>query len=199
MNIGDVVGNKWRIIGICTEKANDGHKLFNAECVDCGFRKDRVLLSTLKANKGSCNHFIRGCYWHSARLRSIYSSMFDRCYNSKNSDYVFYGAKGIRICDEWINNKQAFNDWAIENGYEEGLTIDRIDPDKDYSPENCRWVTAKYNSKWKSTTHYITVNGITDSGKGWARRLGLGINFINRYIRNRGMSECIRFIEENIK
>lgn len=123
----------------------------------------------------------------------------DRCYKQKNKAYRFYGGNGIAVCDEWKTNKQAFNDWAVENGYTDELTIDRVDSDKGYSPENCRWITAKENSKWKSTTHYITVDGITDSGKGWSRKLGLGINYINRYIRKNGIDNCIKFIREELK
>ena len=99
------------------------------------------------------------------------------------------------MCDYWLNNQQAFNDWSLENGYNEELTIDRIDPAKDYSPENCRWITSIQNSKWKSTTNKITVNGITDSGKCWARRLGIGVNAVNRWKREHGMYYCINSIK----
>ncbi|WP_024346610.1 hypothetical protein [Lacrimispora indolis] len=82
------------------------------------------------------------------RLYGIYSGMKQRCYNPANPHYSWYGAKGITICDEWLgdNGLQNFFDWALNNGYNENLTIDRIESDKEYSPENCQWITSSLNS-----------------------------------------------------
>lgn len=82
------------------------------------------------------------------RLYRIYRGMNQRCYNSTCSNYKNYGGRGIKLCQEWINNKgfQNFYDWSISHGYAHGLTIDRIDNDGNYSPDNCQWVTKSYNS-----------------------------------------------------
>ena len=77
------------------------------------------------------------------RLASIYQGMKQRCYNTKCSRYKYYGSRGIGICDEWLNSPQAFYDWAMANGYQENLTIDRINNDGNYEPQNCRWVSMK--------------------------------------------------------
>lgn len=109
--------------------------------------------------------------------------MKKRCYNSKEEDFRWYGGKGIKICDEWINNPETFQEWALLNGYKDDLTIDRIDENKNYSPENCRWIPLINNSKYKSTTHLIDVDGETHTGREWSELLELGINTINKYLR----------------
>lgn len=80
------------------------------------------------------------------RLYRIWSSMKQRCNNPKNPAARWYHDKGIRVCEEWENDFFAFQSWALSCGYAEDLTIDRIDPDQDYCPENCRWLTRSENS-----------------------------------------------------
>lgn len=89
-----------------------------------------------------------------ARLYTTWAGMKKRCYNPNAYGYEYYGGKGIRVCDEWFNDYEAFRDWAFDSGYDDSLCIDRIDPDSGYYPGNCQWLTNSENStkawrQWK--------------------------------------------------
>lgn len=88
------------------------------------------------------------------RLYKIWSDMKQRCYNEKRKSFKNYGALGIRVCDEWINNFENFRDWALKNGYEEHLTIERINVKGDYEPNNCDWITIEEQQKNKNWGKY---------------------------------------------
>lgn len=82
-----------------------------------------------------------------SRLYKTWCNMKSRCTNQKSTDYKYYGAKGVKVCEEWLNSYEAFRDWALANGYKEGLTIDRINSEDNYKPINCRWITLSKNSR----------------------------------------------------
>lgn len=133
--------------------------------------------------------------WKNKRIGKIYRNIKQRCYNKKDKSYKWYGDKGIKVCDEWLNNPKSFEEWSLQNGYTDELTIDRIDEDKDYSPDNCRWISSVDNSKYKSTTSVINVDGEVHTGKDWSKILGLGTNTINTYVRKYGLYDTIEFIK----
>lgn len=109
------------------------------------------------------------------RLYRIWTNMKTRCYNKRNKNYEQWGKRGIYVCEEWRNNFESFYNWSISNGYGENLSIDRIDNNGPYCPENCRWSTPKEQANNTRRTRLITWNGETLSLHGWAEKLGLGI------------------------
>lgn len=89
------------------------------------------------------------------RLHRIWKAMHTRCYNSNFFAFKYYGGRGIKVCDEWLHNFQAFHDWSMANGYQDNLTIDRIDANGNYEPSNCRWLTmAEQNQNKRAKNGY---------------------------------------------
>lgn len=112
---------------------------------------------------------------HGLKKHPLYNkwcSMRERCNNPHNGSYHRYGGKGITVCEEW-NDFEAFYEWSIENGWKKGLTIDRIDNAKGYSPDNCRYVSHKEQNRNYSRNHLITYKGETLCLADWADRFGI--------------------------
>lgn len=119
------------------------------------------------------------------RIYHIWKSMRQRCYNENDYSYKNYGGREIKVCDEWYNDFTAFYNWSIEHNYQENLTIDRIDNNGNYEPENCRWVSKLIQSNNTRFNKYITINNETKSLADWCRYYNLNYNSveqrINRY------------------
>lgn len=107
------------------------------------------------------------------RLFSIWANMKSRCYNPNTDHYSSYGARGIRVCEEWLNDFQAFYDWAMKNGYRDDLTIDRIEVNGNYEPGNCRWATSKRQANNTRRCVKVILNGETKTLSEWCDLLGI--------------------------
>ena len=163
------------------------------KCVcDCGNEKIVGQYSLIHGDTKSC-----GCLWkervikhgHSyERLYHVWSGMRSRCRNPKSPDYKRYGGRGITVCDEW-NSYSAFRDWALENGYDSNAerfqcTLDRIDNDKGYSPQNCRWVSLTVNNNNTSSNRFLVFEGEKHTVAEWARIQGLSSALIRTRLDN---------------
>ena len=177
-------------------------KLYRARCVECGF-ESIMRLQEIKHAKKCAHKNLAGKYIdfktksnpEDKMLINILNGMRTRCYDKSDNNYKWYGGKGITICDEWLESFYSFVKWAWNNGYQNGLTIDRIDNNGPYSPENCRWVTLEDNARYKSTTNIYTVRDLSMTGREWSLFLGFGINMINTYVKKYGVQNTCNFIE----
>ena len=119
------------------------------------------------------------------RIYETWQDMKRRCYNKQNVRYNRYGGRGIKVCEEWLNNFQSFYDWAISNGYSDDLTIDRIDNDGNYEPSNCRWSTVKEQCNNRSSNINITIGNATKSLMCWCEIFNVDYKKVYaRYKRN---------------
>ena len=107
------------------------------------------------------------------RLRNIWRGMKRRCNNPKDTCYPRYGAKGISVCNEWLHDFSAFEQWSLANGYSDTLTIDRIDNNGNYCPENCRWITHDEQQRNRSNNVRVEHNGESKTISEWSRLLGI--------------------------
>ena len=112
-----------------------------------------------------------GLYNH--RLYRIWIKMRGRCNNPSYHEYGHYGGRGIKVCDEWNNDFMSFYTWSLANGYYDELTIDRIDNNGNYEPNNCRWTTQKVQCNNFSRNHCLTYDGQTHTLQEWSEILGV--------------------------
>ena len=116
---------------------------------DCGEEKVIIGASLRNGLTNSCGCILKerpSNYIHgmgASRLYQIWYGMKNRCYNEQAGNFKYYGARGVQVCEEWKTSFEAFEAWALSHGYQDDLSIDRINVDGDYTPENCRWATAK--------------------------------------------------------
>lgn len=118
-------------------------------------------------------------------LAIVLCNMRKRCYKPNSNCFKNYGGRGITVCDEWMgkDGQKNFYKWAIENGYRKGMSIDRIDNNGNYTPENCRWATPKTQAYNRSTNSYITIHGKTQTVSEWADEIGISRGAMQNRLR----------------
>lgn len=124
-----------------------------------------------------------------SRINKIYLAMKNRCYCKTSDRYSYYGGRGIKICDEWLSDFMSFYNWAMANGYNDKLTIDRINVNGNYEPSNCRWITKGEQSR--NTRRNKIYKGKCFSE--WARELGISPQSFWERVEKFGIEKAIKF------
>jgi len=182
---------------VCIGKDPDKDYRYYLYKCDCGNVKSIIQDNVKRGATISCGCYLTAnrksgnCHrtygFSHTRIDNIYRSMIARCHVPHGENYEKYGAKGITVCDEWRNDKQIFFEWAFTNGYAENLTIDRIDPTKGYSSENCRWVDYITQNNHRCSNRFETIDGATHTIAEWSRISGLSQSTIGNRLK-RGWS-----------
>ena len=165
---------KWLCKCDCgNEKSVFGIDLTQGKTASCGcIRKEMVIQKNTKHG-----------YAHT-RLHNEWTGIKQRCFNVKNQAYKNYGGRGITMCDEWKDNFFVFYEWAMNNGYQDDLTIDRIDNNGNYEPSNCRWTDRITQANNTRVNRRIEYKGETRTLKEWARIKNIGYGKLQaRFIR----------------
>lgn len=181
-NFKDLTGikfNRWLVIARLKNN-KQGRAMWLCQC-DCGNLGKVTTSDLINGKSKSCGclniEFIAQLNkTHGkthTRLFNVWQCMIARCYNANRSNYKNYGGRGITVCDEWKNDFMNFYNWAMQNGYDETAlrgkcTIDRINNDGNYEPDNCRWVTLKSQCSNRRTNKFVTYNGVTKTIKQWS-------------------------------
>lgn len=176
----DYIGYSIGCLTVIDEVDKKGtERCFLCKCSVCGGTHIKRL-SNIKKHGTCCHKFEQPNY---KTIYNIWRSMKKRCYLKSNASYKHYGARGIKVCDEWLN-PDTFYKWAINNGYDKGLTIDRIDSNGNYEPNNCRWTDWVTQENNRRNNKYITYKGETKTMSEWAKYLNIDYHLIKSRLIN---------------
>lgn len=206
----DIIGKTFHYLKVLRYDGRTKNKHLIVECAcKCGKIFKTTSNSVLTGNTKSCGCWNDECRKMEKnlkhgfakkkkveRLYRIWLNMKTRSCNNtdkKNKSYINYAMRGISICDEWKNSFDSFKDWAIQNGYSNNLTIDRIDNNGNYEPSNCRWVSLLTQANNRRSNHYIEYNGEKKSAMEWSRKYNIPYYlFKSRIDRGWDFEKCIK-------
>lgn len=178
-----------------------GNSYWTCEC-DCGTMKSVARFHLLNGHATSCGCYkkeratIHGCY--RSPVYRVWRGMIERCTNDNHIHYGSYGNRGINICDEWKDIK-TFTGWALNNGYAKGLTLDRIDNDKGYSPDNCRWVDWYVQENNRSNNRHVVYGDETHTVAEWSRILNVKYATLLQRINRGDMRDFEKYFNDLIE
>lgn len=183
---------------------DNGRSHWFCECA-CGkviTRKGQIITEAIKKDKKShcgCSPPLKthGLTNSNKKLHWVWAAMLQRCRNPKSKDYKDYGARGITVCESWHEFENFYN-WALSSGYKHGLTIDRIDTNGQYEPENCQWTDLKQQMNNQRRTIIIEWKGVRKPLTQWAEEVGINYRTLKARIKtykwdiDRAMTEPAR-------
>ena len=187
MVIPDLVGKRFGKLTVIEKLKANSHGEMTWLCVcDCGNTK---VTTSNKLTHGytiqckRCKHYVAGEHIKrhgltSSKLWNTYYGMKYRCNDPKCPLFYRYGGRGIKMCEEWEKSFVAFANWAQANGFDDKLTLDRVDNDGNYCPENCRWATVTEQANNRSTNRMVTVNGVSDTLANWVRKTNATYGYV---------------------
>lgn len=199
----DITGQKFgRLTAIRFVRINERNRTFWLFSCDCGIQKEIASSEVLKGSTKSCGclrkdgkekaSLVHGGF--GTRTHRIWSGMLSRCRNPVNKDYKNYGGRGIQVCDEWYDFSK-FQSWCLNNGYSDDLSIDRINANGNYCPENCKFSTMKEQSRNKRNTIWYEIDGIKKSLVEWCEILNIPLKTA-RAMRHEGKNPFINEYNE---
>lgn len=189
----DITGNRYNNLVVIKrlENARGGVAVWECLC-DCG---NTTIVRGANLKSGAVKSC--GCRRKTAkpslkhnmsktRLYREWAAIKSRCYNTKLKSYKNYGARGIKVCDAWLNSFENFSTWALNNGYADDLTIERKDTNKDYCPENCTWVPFNEQQRNRTICYSIEYNGIVKNLTDWCEELGVSYKRVHNRMNKLG-------------
>lgn len=170
-----------------------GRKYTVWECLcDCG-NKTKVRTNNLKGSTTSCGCYLKSVQgqqtlkhgYRKTRLYTCYNGMKQRCYNPNSIGYKNYGGRGIKVCDEWNkpDGLKEFAEWALKNGYQDNLTLERIDVNGNYEPDNCCWITKAMQAKNTRRNVFVEYEGKKMILSDFSREVGINHRKVSRYLK----------------
>lgn len=190
--IGTVI-NGWKILAL-VGREKKGKAIFQVQSI---ISQRIVYANIYDLRNNRYSHHIT--YNHNKRLAKIFQDMKQRCFNVNVKAYKRYGARGIAVCKEWLEDPNSFYEWAFEHGYEDTLTIDRINVDKGYSPDNCRWISLAENSKWQRNSSKVWIGVYCDTEAGWSVKVGKYRDWFRGIRKRHGFDDAYQKLLDRIE
>ena len=192
----DLVGETFGKLTVIEFAGINKHKQSRWKCLcECGNELEVTGLHLKDGHTVSCGRHAKYTIHGMTKKRPyrIWQNMKTRCENPRSPSFEYYGARGIAVCDEWRDSFEAFYEWALSNGYADNLTLDRIDVDGDYCPENCQWATLKKQQNNKRNTLVVELDGEKHALREWADIKGIHYSTLySRYIKGEQPADILR-------